>query len=155
MADTTTTNNGLVLIATTSSRIRDLTIKDNQLIFIQDKCRIAFDYGDKRKFYNQIELLEADYERVNLEDPINGHFYFVVDTAVLWFYQNDWVQLTTAPEEIIFIGTEMPELGVEKTLYVDKDKKEISVWDEETDTYIVVSNYTAEVTDADIESLFN
>ena len=146
--------NVLSVCATRSDRLPQLPIKNGQLIFIQDKCRIAFDYGDKRKFYNQIELLEADYERVNLEDPVNGHFYFVVDTAVLWFYQNDWVQLTTAPEEIIFIGTEMPELGVEKTLYVDKDKKEISVWDD--GEYIVVSDKTnvGSISESDIDLLF-
>lgn len=146
--------NVLSVCATRSDRLPELPIKNGQLIFIQDKCRIAFDYGDKRKFYNQIELLEADYERVNLEDPVNGHFYFVVDTAVLWFYQNDWVQLTTAPEEIIFIGTEMPELGVEKTLYVDKDKKEISVWDD--GEYIVVSDKTnvGSISESDIDLLF-
>lgn len=146
--------NVLSVCATRSDRLPELPIKNGQLIFIQDKCRIAFDYGDKRKFYNQIELLEADYERVNLEDPINGHFYFIVDTAVLWFYQNDWVQLTTAPEEIIFIGTEMPELGVEKTLYVDKDKKEISVWDD--GEYIVVSDKTnvGSISESDIDLLF-
>lgn len=146
--------NVLSVCATRSDRLPELPIKNGQLIFIQDKCRIAFDYGDKRKFYNQIELLEADYERVNLEDPVNGHFYFIVDTAVLWFYQNDWVQLTTAPEEIIFIGTEMPELGVEKTLYVDKDKKEISVWDD--GEYIVVSDKTnvGSISESDIDLLF-
>lgn len=146
--------NVLSVCATRSDRLPELPIKNGQLIFIQDKCRIAFDYGDKRKFYNQIELLEADYERVNLEEPVNGHFYFVVDTAVLWFYQNDWVQLTTAPEEIIFIGTEMPELGVEKTLYVDKEKKEISVWDD--GEYIVVSDKTNvdSISESDIDLLF-
>ena len=146
--------NVLSVCATRSDRLPELPIKNGQLIFIQDKCRIAFDYGDKRKFYNQIELLEADYERVNLEDPVNGQFYFVIDTAVLWFYQNDWVQLTTAPEEIIFIGTEMPELGVEKTLYVDKEKKEISVWDD--GEYIVVSDKTnvGSISESDIDLLF-
>ena len=146
--------NVLSVCATRSDRLPELPIKNGQLIFIQDKCRIAFDYGDKRKFYNQIELLEADYERVNLEEPVNGHFYFIVDTAVLWFYQNDWVQLTTAPEEIIFIGTEMPELGVEKTLYVDKEKKEISVWDD--GEYIVVSDKTNvdSISESDIDLLF-
>jgi len=146
--------NVLSVCATRSDRLPELPIKNGQLIFIQDKCRIAFDYGDKRRFYNQIELLEADYERVNLEEPVNGHFYFIVDTAVLWFYQNDWVQLTTAPEEIIFIGTEMPELGVEKTLYVDKEKKEISVWDD--GEYIVVSDKTNvdSISESDIDLLF-
>jgi hypothetical protein len=36
------------LIATNSNKIRNLTIKDGQLIFIQDLGRIAFDFKGKR-----------------------------------------------------------------------------------------------------------
>jgi hypothetical protein len=54
----------------------------------------------------------------------------------------------------LFIDVELPQLGQQGKLYIDTDDREISVWDEETDTYITVSNYTAEVTDSDIESLF-
>ena len=49
----------------------------------------------------------------------------------------------------------MPELGNVKTLYVSKTNRVISVWDEETNAYIIVSDYTNEVTDEDIENLFN
>ena len=63
MADTTTTKTIMSLIATSSSRIRDLVIKDGQLIFIQDSGRIAFDYKGKRVFYNQIVELETEAER--------------------------------------------------------------------------------------------
>lgn len=48
----------------------------------------------------------------------------------------------------------MPELGNAKTLYVNKVSKVISVWDDETNAYIVVSDLTTEVTDEDIENLF-
>ena len=40
------------VIATTSERLSNLVIKNGQLIFIQDKHRIAFDFKDKRTFYN-------------------------------------------------------------------------------------------------------
>ena len=153
MADTTI-KSVMSLIATTSSRIRDLVIKDGQLIFIQDLGRIAFDFKGKRVFYNQIVELDTEAERLALESPLDG-YYFVIDSACLWFYQNGWIQITEKPEEILFIGTELPQLGQQGKLYVDTDDREISVWDEETDTYVVVSNYTAEVTDADIESLFD
>lgn len=152
MADTTT-KSIMSLIATTSSRIRDLVIKDGQLIFIQDLGRIAFDFKGKRVFYNQIVELDTEAERLALESPLDG-YYFVIDSACLWFYQSGWIQITEKPKEILFIGTELPQLGQQGKLYVDIDDREISVWDEETDTYIAVSNYTAEVTDADIESLF-
>ena len=143
------------LIATTSSKIRDLVIKDGQLIFVQDLGRIAFDFKGKRVFYNQIVELDTEAERLALESPLDG-YYFVIDSACLWFYQNDgWIQITEKPEEIVFIGVELPTLGQQGKLYVDTDDKEISVWDEETDKYIKVSNYTEEVSDADIESLFD
>ena len=145
---------GLKVIATSSSRIRDLIIRDNQLIFIRDLGRIAFDSKGKRVFYNQIVELETEAERLALVNPIGG-YYFVIGSACLWFYKDGWTQITERPEEVLFVGVELPELGQEGKLYIDTDDREISVWDEETDTYITVSNYTAEVTNADIEDLFD
>lgn len=154
IADSSATKNGLKVIATSSSRIRDLIIRDNQLIFIRDLGRIAFDSQGKRVFYNQIVELETEADRLSLVNPIGG-YYFVIGSACLWFYKDGWTQITERPEEVLFIGVELPELGQEGKLYIDTDDREISVWDEETDTYITVSNYTAEVTKADIEDLFD
>lgn len=153
MADTTTTKSVLKLVATTSSKIRSLTIQSGQLIFIQDLGRIAFDFNGKRVFYNQIVELDTEAERLALEEPLSG-YYFVIDSACLWFYQDGWIQITEKPEEILFVGVELPQLGQQGKLYVDTDDREISVWDEETDKYIVVSNFTEECADSDIESLF-
>ena len=157
MADTT--KSVLNLVATTSSRIRDLIIKDGQLIFLRDIGRIALDFKGQRVFYNQIVELATESERLTLENPLSG-YYFVIDSACLWFYQeghqgeDGWTQITEKPKEVIFIGVELPELGQENKLYVNKSVKEISIWDEETNSYIAVSNYTHEVSDTDIESLF-
>lgn len=153
MADTTT-KSIMSLIATTSSRMKDLLIKDGQLIFIQDLGRIAFDFKGKRVFYNQIVELDTEAERLALESPLDG-YYFVIDSACLWFYQSGWIQITEKPQEILFIGAELPQLGQQDKLYIDTDDKEISVWDDDTDTYITVSNYTTEATKEDIESLFD
>lgn len=153
MADLTT-RTALSVCATTSSRLPDLVIKNGQLIFVQDKHRIAFDFGGKRNFYNQIEELETDYERVTLEEPVSGSYYFVIETAMLWAYQEEWIQLTTSPEEIVFIGTEIPTLGSNRTLYVSKTKKEISVWNEETNSYIVVADKTEVIGESEIDLLF-
>lgn len=142
------------VIATTSDRVKDLVIKNGQLVFIQDKGRIAFDFKDKRTFYNQITELDTEYERSSLESPSSG-YYFIIESATLWSYQDEWIQITTPPEDIVFIGTELPSLGKEQTLYVDKDDKQISVWDEATSNYVTVSDYTKEITEADIENLFN
>ncbi len=145
---------GLKVIATSSSRIRDLIIRDNQLILIRDLGRIAFDSQGKRVFYNQIVEVESEAERLALVNPISG-YYFVVGSACLWHYKDEWTQITGKPQEVLFVGVELPELGQEGKIYVDTDDREISVWDEETDKYITVSNYTEEASSEDIESLFN
>ena len=153
MADTFS-KNVMSLIATNSSRVRDLVIKNGQLIFIQDLGRIALDFNGIRTFYNQIVELNTEEERLALESPLNG-YYFVVDEACLWFYNGEWVQITHKPEEVIFIGVELPQLGQKNKLYVDIDDQEISVWNEETKQYVVVSNYTKDATEDDIEDLFD
>ena len=150
---TATANQGFKVIATSSSKIRELPIRSGQLIFIQDLSRIAFDFKGQRVFYNQIVELNTEAERQDLENPLNG-YYFVIDTAVLWSYQDGWIQITEKPQEIVFIGVELPSLGQAGKLYVDIDDREISVWDEETDKYIPVSNFTEEVSTEDIEKLF-
>jgi hypothetical protein len=156
MADVNSTKNILSLIATSSSRIKDLVIKDSQLIFIQDLGRIAFDFKGKRVFYNQIVELQTETERAKLDSPLSG-YYFVIDTAVLWFYQDGWMQITGRPQEVVSIGVELPELGQAKdnVLYVNKVEREIAVFDSDSNEYIIVSDRTNEVTDADIECLFN
>ena len=144
------------LVATSSSRIRQLPIKNGQLVFIQDLGRIAFDFKDKRVFYNQIVELETEVDRITLEEPLNG-YYFVIDTACLWFYKDGWTQITEKPESVLFIDVELPQLGQAKegTLYVNKAEREIAIFDNASNEYIIVSDYTNEATDEDIEILFN
>lgn len=156
MADTTNTRSVLSLIATKSSKIKDLIIKNGQLIFIQDLGRIAFDFNNTRVFYNQITELNTEAERLALDSPLDG-YYFVIDTAVLWFYQNGWLQITEKPEEVISIGVDLPELGQakENMLYINKAEREIAIFDSASNDYIIVSDYTKEVTNADIEDLFD
>lgn len=158
MADTTLNTNPILSVcATTGERVKELPIKSGQLIFVQDKHRIALDFNGKRKFYNQIEELNTESERLSLLAPISGMYYFIIETAVLWTYQSDWVQITSKPEEIVFIGTSMPELGKEQTLYINKTNgsENISVWDKTSESYLVVADKTQEVTDEDILGLFN
>lgn len=155
MADNINTNPILSLCVTVASKLANLTIKDGQLIFVKDKQRLALDFNGKRTFYNQIEELSSEAERQALLAPVSGLYYFVLDTAVLWKYQDKWIQITSQPEDIVFIGTdEAPEIGNAKTLYVNKVDKIISVWDEDNNSYIVVSDYTNEVTEQDIIDLF-
>lgn len=145
--------NILSIIATNSNRLSDLAISDGQLIFIQDKSKIALDFNGKRKFYNDIEVVNTDQDRLDLT-PENGRFYFVIGTAVLWFYQDKWTQLTSVPESVLFIGTELPELelGSENKLYINKNNRNISIWD--NGTYITVGEVTNSISNEDIDALF-
>lgn len=144
------------LVATSSSRIRELPIKNGQLVFIQDLGRIAFDYKDKRVFYNQIAELETEADRLSLENPLDG-YYFVIDSACLWFYKNGWTQITEKPDNILFIDVELPQLGQQGKLYATtkEGSENISVWDEESDKYIVVADKTQSMTSDEVIALFN
>lgn len=156
MADTTT-KQCFSVIATTSERVKDLVIKSGQLIFIQDLGRIAFDFKNKRKFYNQIEELDTEKTRQELETPVNGCFYFIIETAVLWTYRNDaWVQITTPPSEVLFVGVEFPALGQKQTIYtnITDGNEHIAVWDEENG-YKVVADKTQSVTSEEVIAMFN
>lgn len=154
MAEINNTFVPISVIATTSNKIRDLIIKDGQLVFLYDVGRVVLDYKGKRTFYNQVTELESELERVSLSNPLDG-YYFVIDTGVFWRHSNGWTPMTNNSESTVFIGNELPALGVEKTLYVDKTKKEISVWD--NNSYLVVADKTegiGTIDDSEIESLF-
>lgn len=142
----------LSICATTGSKLSDLVIKDGQMIFVQDKRKIAFDFGGKRVFYNQITELSTDEERLALSSPDNG-YYFVVNTAILWAYQGEWIPLNSTPSSILCIATELPELGSANKLYVDKTGG-ISIWDDNTSNYIHVADKSGSISTSDIESLF-
>lgn len=144
----------LSVIGTVKSKLSDLPIKNGQLIFVQDSQKIALDFNGKRVFYNQIVILKTEQERQELLAPVEGLFYFVLGTAVLWTYSTDWIQVTNSPEEILFVGTTLPELGSEKTIYVNKANKNISIWDKETNTYIIVGESYGSISNRDIDVLF-
>ena len=99
MADSTSSPI-LSAIATVNSKLSDLEVKDGQLIFVQDKNTIALDFGGKRRLYKQIEELSTEDARLSLLAPVIGRYYYVVETGVMWTYQNDWVQITTTPSDI-------------------------------------------------------
>ena len=145
----------LSVIATTGSRLSDLSIADSQLIFIQDRNTIALDYNRQRKFYNGVVTFQDEQERLSYETPFNGCFYFVINTAVLWFYENDWIQVTSSPEQVIFVGIELPELGSQNRLYINKEKRNISIWDTEVNGYISVGEITGSISNDEIDKIFN
>ena len=153
MADTTT-KSVLKLVATTSSKIRDLTIQDGNLIFIQDLGRIALDFKGKRVFYNQIVELDTEADRKSLGNPLSG-YYFVISSARLWFYKDEWIAITEEPQEIVFVGVELPELGQANKIYANIMDREISVWNEDTGEYITVANYCGSISVEEVIDFFD
>lgn len=112
------------VVVTTAVKLPDLAIKNGQVIFVSDSKKIALDFNDKRVFYNQVVVLQTESERTSLLAPITELFYFVVETAVLWTYQvTGWIQVTTNPDEIIYVGDNLPEIGTAKQLYINKIEK--------------------------------
>lgn len=156
MADEIETGAKLSLIATIAKKLPDIPIKEGQMVFVKDKHTIALDLNGTRTFYNQIIELDTELDRL-LAEPTNGEFYFVIETAVLWSYKNGWVQVSASPDNIVFIDTEMPQLGVPKKLYVDKKTGSISIWDEQTNQFIIVGEKNKDINSIskrDIENLF-
>ena len=144
------------VIGTVANKLQKLPIQNGQIIFVKDKRKVALDVDGKRTFYNEIITFEKDQDRIDLLTPINGNFYFVIDTAILWFYQDEWVQVSGAPQEIIFFGTQMPELGKANTLYIDRTSGQegLSIWDETENKYITVADKTHSMSTEDVINLF-
>ena len=145
-----------LIVADQASKLSDLAIGHQQIIFIEDKRKIVLDFEGKRTFYNHVEVLKTENERKELTTPESGLFYFVIGTATLWFYDEKWIRVTAPPEEIVFIGTSLPELGSENTLYVNKKNGEegIFVWDVETQSYIFIAGKAKAISPSKIDGLF-
>lgn len=145
-----------LIVADQASKLSDLAIGHQQIIFIEDKRKIALDFDGKRTFYNHVEVLKTENERKELTTPESGLFYFVIGTATIWFYDGKWIRVTAPPEEIVFIGTSLPELGLENTLYVNKKNGEegVFVWDVETQSYIFIAGKAKAISPSKIDGLF-
>ena len=145
-----------LVVADQSSKLSDFAIGHQQIIFLQDKRKIALDYDGKRTFYNQIEILQTEAERKELTDTSQGLFYFVIGTATLWFYDTTWISITTPPQEIVFIGDVLPEIGIENTIYINKEENNeyVAIWDNENKRYRTIAKNHDVISEEDIASLF-
>lgn len=154
MADTKSILN--LVVADQSSKLSDFAIGHQQIIFLEDRRVLALDYNGKRTFYNQIKILKTDDERKELTSPTQGQFYFIIGTAMLWFYDSEWIRITTPPKEIVCIGTEFPLIGSENTIYVNKlsGSESISVWDIETQSYKFIAGKVKAISSSQIDGLF-
>ena len=112
-------------ITTVEARLDLLPIEKGQLIFVRDSKRIFLDYDGIRSEYGnnkdeQIIILQKEEERVNLENPFNA-FYFILESHVLWRYENEWIPITTEPKEEIIFTDFLPSQGELNVLYSTLD----------------------------------
>lgn len=142
-----------VVVADQNSKLSDFAIGNKQMIFIGDKRTIALDFNGKRSFYNQIEVLTTESERQTI-DPISGLFYFVLETAGFWYYGDDWQNVAATTSSTVYIGSLLPEVGEENKLYVDAQKKAISIWNAVTQDYDVVADKKDVISQSEIDMLF-
>ena len=109
-------------VSTIDSKLSQLGIENGQLIFATDTRTIYLDLNGVRTEYNQIVVLFNENQRLSLLSPIEGLFYFVKETNVLWRYDGNyqWVQLTSPPKEnILFLNyADLPSQGQEQVLYI-------------------------------------
>ena len=57
------------IVATTSDKVDSLSVKDGQLIFVQDEGKVAFDFNGTRVFYDNSGELDDIYSKITtLED---------------------------------------------------------------------------------------
>jgi hypothetical protein len=131
-------------VSTTSSKLPQLNIENGQLIFVSDTRTICLDFNGARTEYNQIVVLFNENQRLSLTTPIEGLFYFVKETNILWRYDGNyqWVQLTSPPKEnIVFLDyKDLPQQGKEKVLYITE--KTTYQW--KNDAYIELGALTWE-----------
>lgn len=126
-------------IATTSNKISTIEKVAGQLIFSRDNRVIYLDTdSNTRTAYYTIITLTTEAHRDSLVSPVAG-FYFVEETAILWYYDNSegWEQLTNTPDERIQFydsTSEFPIKGLEKVLYIIP--RAIYQWDNITNSYI-------------------
>lgn len=105
--------------AVSKNKLDQLAVADGQLIYVYDAREIYLDVNGERTSYSQIMVLFDEEHRKGLK-PVTG-FYFVSSTNVLWRYDNQWIQLTTSPREVVVFSNELPQQGVEETLYITEE----------------------------------
>ena len=141
LTDESANRTPLAMRTVLADNLADVERKDGQLIFIRDQHQIALDYNNTRTLYSGVIELYSDYARLTLANPIVGATYFVTTTNIWWLYRRTgWQKLTVSRSDVISIVTEYPVFGDAGLLYVNKLTREIAVWDNTLNNYLIVGN---------------
>lgn len=129
----------------------DIPIKNGQLIFIPNQKQIALDFNNTRTIYEELQILETEYERIQLVSPISA-FYFVKETAILYRYTDQWVQVTWPPQEIVVCKSsylQFPTVGNPNRIYIDISDNATFRWDDTSLKYYCIGRDYAKITTID------
>lgn len=134
----------LKVISTVNAKLPNLEVKNGQMIFVKDTRSLYLDMGNIRTPYHDITILQTDSARENLLAPTAG-FYFCVSTDILWYYQDNWIQITNQPSAQVVTKSsylDFPSVGNESVIYIDKTANKTYRWDDDNLKYYVIgSNY--------------
>lgn len=110
----------LKFVRTIKSKINSVPIVDGQIIFTSDLYGIYVDFGSERKEFKQILTLTSA-EREELLTPVTG-FYFETDTGNLFYYSNEWMDISSADPNSMVVtydsSEELLEISSGETLSV-------------------------------------
>lgn len=110
----------LKFVRTIKSKINSVPIVDGQIIFTSDLYGIYVDFGSERKEFKQILTLTSA-EREELLTPVTG-FYFETNTGNLFYYSNEWMDISSADPNSMVVtydsSEELLEISSGETLSV-------------------------------------
>ena len=128
-------------IATVKAKIDSIPKEPGNIIFSTDDRVVYLDKAsDKRISFQEIMTIATESEREVYTGAVNGGFYYVTETHLLYRYSNDekWICLNKAGSgNVIFDDRgSFPEKGDPTALYVTDDS--IYKWSDSSNDYIKV-----------------
>ena len=122
-------------IATTKEKLDSIEKVDGQVIFVRDEQVIYLDSENKRDAFKNILIIDTEANRAETTG-IEGSFYYVEDSKLLYRYKDSqWNCLNSS--EIIFSDRQsFPELGDASKIYIADNI--IYKWDTNEADYIKI-----------------
>lgn len=126
---------------TTYVKLKDLPVRDGNIIYVTDRPNIFLDFKGVRIPYS-VQTYETEAERISVSSPVENTYAFCTSDNIFWgYFSGSWKQLTPSNlEPIVFVDDEsqFPSIGKDHTLYSTKD----TIYRYIDNTYVVISNAT-------------
>lgn len=114
----------LKIFHTIASRLNQLEIRNDQLVFVEDVKRVYLDMNGLRIEYDGTVIFDTEDERMECKNP-QGEFYFVIDTNTMWLYDGEWICMNDKPEEVIYFDGTEGNGGCEESAVINREWEEI------------------------------